>query len=78
MFDVENDEGGLEAWAENLMQSGLLFPEHLKDCERVKNQQKCVQPLQLQCRVPPLLLAQNSTVLEDERVQGQRHRGTFS
>ena len=42
VFDVETDEGGLEAWAENMMKTGLRFEDHMKDCERVKKADKGV------------------------------------
>ena len=36
VFDVEGEEGGLEAWAASMMEHKMLFPKHLKICERVK------------------------------------------
>ena len=35
-FDVLGAEGGLEHWAHNMMESGMLFESHLKDSQRVK------------------------------------------
>ena len=35
-FDVLGAEGGLEHWAHNMMESGMLFESHLKECQRVK------------------------------------------
>ena len=40
VFDVEEDGDSLEAWAENMMKEEMLFPEHLKICERVKKADK--------------------------------------
>ena len=76
VFDVEGDEGGLEAWAEDMMKTGLLFEAHMKDVERVKKLDKgCMQPLQLPCRLRQVLLAEDSAVLEEPRVQGRAHGG---